>query len=120
MSFTDPEKITINGVETSLPRVIVGKNESAYSSADGLLTLRASSQYGKRTRRMIRLDQSKITADPFIPAQNVKVSESIFLVFDLPPAGYTADEAKKAYAGFAALINASSEKLIVQLLGGES
>lgn len=120
MSFTDPEKITINGVETSLPRVIVGANESTYSSADGLIKLKASSQYGNRTRRMIRLDLAKVTADPFIPAQNVKVSMSSYLVFDLPPAGYTADEAKKAWAGFQTLVNASSEALVVKLLGGES
>lgn len=120
MAFADPQSIKISGVTTSLPRVSVGKNESTYQSSDGLVDLSASSQYGKRTRRVIRVDTSKITADPFIPTQNVKVSMSNYLVFDLPPAGYTAAEAKAVYDGFIEALQANSSKLVTQLLGGES
>lgn len=120
MAFTDPQSIKISGTTTSLPRVSVGKNESTYQSADGLITLSASSQYGKRTRQVIRVDTSKITADPFIPAQNVKVSQSIYLVFDTPPAGYTDAETKSAYDGFIEALQANASKLVTQLLGGES
>lgn len=120
MAFTDPESIKIGASTISLPRVETGKNESGYLSADGNTKLSASSQYGSRTRRVIRVDQSKIAADPFIPANNVKLSMSNYLVFDLPPAGYTAAEAKEVYTGFIELLQASSAKLITQLLGGES
>ena len=120
MAFTDPQSIKISGVTTSLPRVSTGKNESTYQSSDGLIDLSAANQYGSRTRRVIRVDHSKITTDPFIPTQNVKVSMSNYLVFDLPPAGYTNAEAEAIWKGFIEALQASENKLIKALLGGES
>lgn len=120
MAFADPQSVKINGVTTSLPRVSTGKNESTYEDNAGLITLEASSQYGNRTRRVIRINTSKITADPYIPAQNAKVSTSCYLVFDIPPVGYTVEELKKLYEGFVEALGASEKKLITQLLGGES
>jgi hypothetical protein len=120
MSFTDPLSITIGGVTTPLPRVGVEENGSDYQSGDGLLHLSASHDYGKRTRRLLRIDASKITTDPFKPAENVKVSMSNYIVFDLPPAGYTAADALAVYMGFKTLFSATSDLMITKLLGGES
>jgi hypothetical protein len=120
MSFSDPLSVTISGVTTSLPRVSVGKDESEYQSGDGLIELIASHDEGKRTRRVLRINTSKITADPFKPAENVRVSMSNYIVFDVPPAGYTPAEALAVYQGFKALFSASSDAMIVKLLGGES
>lgn len=120
MSFADPQSITISGSAISLPRTSVGDGKSLYTSADGLVTLAAQHAYGKRSRRVLRIDHSKLTSDPFIPANNVKVSMSNYLVFDLPVAGYTAAEAKAVYAGFKGLFTASSDAIIDKLLGGES
>lgn len=120
MSFADPQSITISSVATSLPRTSVGQDKATYTSGDGLISLEASSQYAKRTRRVIRLDHSKITADPFRPTENVKVGTSMYLVFDVPPAGYTAAEIKAIYDGFKGSLAASSDTLITKLLGGES
>jgi len=120
MAFSDPQSVTISGTAISLPRTSVGKNESAYSSSDGLVTLSASHAYGRRTRRVLRLDHAKLTADPFIPAQNTKVSMSNYIVFDVPVAGYTNTEALAVYAGFKAAFTATSDALITKLLGGES
>jgi hypothetical protein len=120
VSFTDPQSVTISGTAISLPRVSTGNGQSSYQSADGLVTLSASSTYGKRTRRVLRLDHSKITSDPFIPAQNTKVSMSNYVVFDIPVAGYTNADAIAVYAGFKAAFTASSDALISKLLGGES
>jgi len=69
---------------------------------------------------VLRVDHSKITSDPFIPAQNTKVSMSNYIVFDLPPAGYTNADALAVYAGLKALYTASTDALISKLLGGES
>jgi hypothetical protein len=80
----------------------------------------ASHQYGKRTRRMFRIDTSKLTSDPFKPSENVKVSMGHYMVFDLPPAGYTNAEALAVYTGFKTLYTASTDALITKLLGGES
>lgn len=120
MAFTDPQSVTISGTAISLPRVSTGNGNSSYTSADGLVTLSASHAYGRRTRRVLRLDHGKITSDPFIPAQNTKVSMSNYLVFDLPPAGYSNTDALAIYAGLKAAFTASSDALIVKLLGGES
>ncbi|DAD52058.1 TPA_asm: coat protein [ssRNA phage Gephyllon.1_3] len=120
MSFTDPLSVTIAAVTTPLPRVSVGDDRSEYQSADGLILLSASHDYGKRTRRVLRIDTSKLTSDPFKPAENVKVSMSNYMVFDTPPAGYPAAEALAVYAGFKALFTASSDAMIIKLLGGES
>jgi len=120
MSFTDPLSITISAVTTPLPRISVGDDKSEYASGDGLIVVQASHQGGKRTRRMLRLDTSKLTADPFRPAENVKVSMSNYMVFDLPPAGYTSTEAFAVYQGFKTLFTASSDAIITKLLGGES
>jgi len=120
MSFADPQTLTISGTAISLPRVSVGEDESEYMSGDGLSKLTASHTYGKRTRRMLRFDTSKITADPFKSTENVKVSMSCYMVFDVPPAGYTPVEALAVYAGFKNQFSATSDLLITKLLGGES
>jgi hypothetical protein len=120
MAFSDPQKIKIGSEEISLPRVATGENKSSYLSADGLVDLSAASAYGNRTRRVLRVDHSKLTADPFIPANNVKVSMSNYIVFDTPPAGYTSAQILEIYKGFKELFTGSSDALIVKLLGGES
>lgn len=120
MAFTDPQSITISGVPISLPRVSSRENASDYLSSDGLVKLVASSAYGRRTRRTLRVDHSKISADVFIPSQNVRQSMSCYIVFDTPASGYTNAEQKAVYDGFKTLITASSDALIVKLLGGES
>jgi len=120
MAFSDPQSITISAVTTPLPRVSTGKDSADYQSADGLIHLSANSAYGRRTRRVLRVDHSKITADPFIPAQNTKVSMSNYIVFDVPVVGYTNAEALAVYAGFKTAFTASSDLLITKLLGGES
>nr|QDH90531.1 MAG: hypothetical protein H2Bulk361266_000002 [Leviviridae sp.] len=120
MSYSDPQTVTISGVAISLPRVSVGKDTSSYLSADGLVRMTAASTYGKRNRRSLRIDHSKISADPFIPATNVKQSMSCYIVFDTPVVGYTAAEALAVYAGFKGQFTAASDALITKLLGGES
>jgi len=120
MAFTDPQSITIAAVPFSLPRVSTGKDTADYQSADGLIHLSASHAYGRRTRRVLRLDHSKITADPFIPAQNSKVSMSTYLVFDTPVAGYSNQQVLDVHTGFKTLWSASSDAIITKLLGGES
>lgn len=120
MAFSDPQSITISAVTTPLPRTSVQANASEYTSADGLIKLSASSTYGRRSRRVLRVDHSKITSDPFLPAQNTKVSMSNYIVFDIPPVGYTNTEALAVYTGFKTLFTATSDALITKLLGGES
>jgi hypothetical protein len=120
MAFSDPQSVTISGTPVSLPRTSTGTNGSEYTSSDGLVKLTANSTYGRRTRRVLRIDHSKITSDPFIPAQNTKVSMSNYIVFDVPVVGYTNTEALAIYTGFKTAFTATSDALITKLLGGES
>lgn len=121
MSLTDPIAVTINAVAISLPRVATGENKSRYISGDGLYQVSASHQYGtQRIRREIRIEASKIAADPFRETQNVERSMSFYWVFDLPEWGYTPVEAKQVSDGFVAYLTASSGAVITKLLGGES
>lgn len=120
MALTDPQTITINAVPFTLPRVTTGDGTATYRDATGLVELVLASTYGKRIRHVFRLNHSKITADPFLPAQNVKVSTSQYMVFDVPIAGYTNTEIIQQFAGLNALVTASGSAVVTKLLGGES
>lgn len=123
MSLSDPLSVTISGVTTSLPRTgdMPGQGDgSVYTSGDGLLKASVSHTSGNRTRRMFRIDASKITADPFKPAENVQVSMANYIVFDLPKAGYSPAEALAVWKGFVGLLTASSDAAVIKFLGGES
>lgn len=120
MAFTDPQSITINAIANSLPRTSSGVNSGIFTKDDGNVKLSVQHQYGKRTRRTIRLDHSKIAADPLISAQSIKYSMSAYLVLDVPITGYTVAEAKQVVDGLVAYLAASTGARITQLLGGEN
>ncbi|DAD50034.1 TPA_asm: coat protein [ssRNA phage Gephyllon.4_19] len=119
MSFSDPQSTTISGTAISLPRVTTGAGTSTYQSADGLVSLTASSSYGKRNRRVLRLDHAKIAADLYT-AENAKFTMSNYIVFDTPSYGYSAAEVLAVWAGFKGTVTATSDLLVTKLLGGES
>lgn len=120
MSFADPQTITISGTTSPLPKVSTEGDETIYQSADGLIQMLASHDAGKRLRHLLRVNHSKLTADPFIPSENVKVSMSCYIVFDVPPVGYTAAEQLAVYTGFKNQFSAASDTVISKLLAGES
>lgn len=120
MAFTDPQSVTIGGVAHSLPRVSSGVNQGSFTTNDGLVKLTVSSQYGKRTRRTLRLEHSKIAPDPLISSQNVKFSMSTYIVTDTPVTGYSVSEAKAVVDALVAYLAASTGARITQLLGGEN
>jgi len=122
MALPDPQSITISGTTIPLPRTFAEGDESVYTSSDGLVKLSVSHAPAKggRTRRLLRIDHSKLTSDPFKPSENVKVNTAQYVVFDVPPAGYTNTEILAVYTGFKTLYTASTDALITKLLGGES
>jgi len=118
--FTDPQSVTINAVATSLPRVSSGANTSTYKTADGLVAFAISSQYGKRVRRMVRLDSSKIATDPLAAGQSIPVSMSAYLVVDIPLIGYSNAEQKYYVDALTGWLTASSGANVTKVLGGEN
>lgn len=118
--FADPQSVTISGTTSSLPRISNGTNSGTFKSNDGTVTMKVSHTYGRRNRRVIRLDQEKISADPYLPSTNVKVGMGAYLVVDAPPAGFTVAEQKAVIDGFIAALTATSGALITKFLGGEN
>jgi hypothetical protein len=119
VAFADPQSVTINAVANSLPRISSGVNTGAFQKDDTTVALSVSHQYGKRTRRQLRLDHSKIAADVFT-SDNVKYSMSAYLVVDIPETGYTVAEQKQIVDALTAYLTASSGARVTQLLGGEN
>jgi len=122
VSFTEPLSLTVSGTTIALPRVSVGDRKSEYMSGDGLYEIIASHEGGKskRFRRTLRLNTTKLAADPMRDDVNVERSMSLYMVFDLPPVGFSATEAFALYTGFKTMIIANSDIQITKLLGGES
>lgn len=115
--FTDPQSVTVNAVPISLPRVAVGDQVATYRSADEAVQMRVSHQSTKgRKRRMVRLDQTIIAADP-LTAENVSQKAGVYLVVDEPNIGFT--DAQLDYL-VDALVAWLSSANIAKLLGGES
>lgn len=120
LSFTDPQTVTINSVAQTLPRVSVGVNTSSYSKDDGNVKLTVSHAYGKRNRRTVRIDFSKIAADPLISAQNIKYNMAAYAVFDTPVTGFTVAEAKQIVDALTGFLTATSGSNVTKILGGEN
>lgn len=122
MSLADPQTVTIGGTTSPLPRTSTEGDDTIYSSADGLIKLRIAHSLtgGKRARRMIRIDQSKLSADPTKPAENISVGMGIHVVFDVPPNGFTVAEQLALWVGLKTQITASSDAIVSKVLAGES
>jgi hypothetical protein len=120
MSYADPQSVTINAVPISMPRTSQGDGTGKFQSADGLTSQTVSHQYGKRTRRVFRVDVKKSVSDPVIPSQNATANFAAYLVLDCPTFGYTVTEQKQVVDGMLAALTASTGAKITQLLGGEA
>jgi hypothetical protein len=89
-------------------------------SSDGNVKMSVSHQYGKRTRRNVRVDFRKVAADPFSSGFNKEYTGSVYLVIDHPPVGFTATELKDYIVGIAGALTGSSAALTTKVLGGEN
>lgn len=120
MSFSDPQSVTVNAIAIPLPRTGSGDSQGTFKSTDGQTVLSVSSSYGRRTRRTLRLSQSKIVSDPLTPSQFMPVSMSTYIVVDTPVNGYTVTEAKQVVDALVAYLSATTGARVTQLLGGEN
>lgn len=87
--FADPQVVTVNTVAQSMPRIKLGSSDATYRTADETFQMRISHQTTKsRTRRMVRLDQTVIAADP-LTTNNYSQTAGVYLVIDEPKFGFT-------------------------------
>lgn len=117
--FVDPQSVTVDAVANSLPRVAVGDRTATYSNGDDSLTLTISHTASNRgrVRRVARLDFSEISADPFLPSQNLAVSGSAYLVIDEPLNGFTDAELLTKVKALRDWLNDAN---VTKILAGES
>ncbi len=120
MAFADTQSVTISGSTIALPRTSSGENTSSYLSSDGNVKLTVSHSYGKRTRRLLRLDHRKVAADPLNAAQNLNYSMSFSIVADVPPVGYSPTDVKAIWDALLVQLAAASAADTVKFFGGEN
>lgn len=120
MAYADPQSVTVGGTAVSLPRTASGVNTGGFSAADANTKLTVSHQYGKRTRRQVRLDLKKIAPDPLISSTNILYSMSAYLVVDTPVTGYTNAEVVNAIKALTDWLTASTNANATKLVGGEN
>jgi len=118
--LADPQTVTINSVANTLPRTASGVNEGIFTKDDANVKLTVKHTYGKRTRRVARLDFRKIAADPLISAQNIVYSMAAYLVVDTPVTGFTVAEVKQIVDALTLWLTTSTGANTTKVLGGES
>lgn len=120
MAIADPQTITVNAVPNTLYRVGTGMNQGLFQRDDASLSLKFSHNIGKRKKRLIRVDMTKVAADPFLAGVNNKYTASCWLATDTPDVGFTNTEVKQLVDGFIAYLSAGSGAVVTKVLGGES
>lgn len=120
MAYADPQTVTVSTVAKTLARTGSGLTSGVFQSADGMYRLDVTHELGKRQRHTVRLTETKISADAFVPTNNTRSSTSAYFVVNMPNVGYTAAEAKAIGDALTAVLAASSGAFIAKLIGGES
>jgi len=121
MALADPQTVTIASNAQSLPRVSVSENKSIYSKDDGTVDLTVTHTHGKvRSRPSVRLDYSKIAADPLMAGVNREVGVSIGFWIDKPNVGLTPAEIKDVATALTSWLTASTGANLTKIIGGEN
>lgn len=121
MALSDPQSVTIGGTATSLPRTEQNGGSAVYSKDDGTVVLKINHSKGKtRTRRSVRLDLTKVVADPYASGISRPVGMSAFVNVDVPNLGLTLAEQKDLVTALVTALTASSGALLTKILGGEN
>jgi hypothetical protein len=118
MSLTEPADVALDDGATSFFLVSREAQRAVYRSSTGKYEIVVSHQEGKRNRRNLRLNVVETTADPFVPAENVEVSYSAYLVVDMPIAGFSNTDVNTCITGLMAWL--ASGTVTNQFLRGES
>jgi hypothetical protein len=108
MAWADPQSFDFGAGAVSFNRISAGINSGAFQLLDGTKKFTVSHAYGKRVRRVARLDWRKIAPDPLQPATNVPYTMSCYVVLDVPVDGFSVAEQKALWTGLYGNLNAST------------
>jgi len=114
--LADPQ--TVNAL--SHARVPGPPTGGAFAVADGSSKLTVNHSYGKVNRRVIRLDNKKLVADVYNPADYVDAAMEVHLVIGTPKQGYTVTEQKDQVLALCTFLSASSAANLIKIIAGES
>lgn len=116
--FSDPQSVTINAVANSLPATSRNADSSVYTKDDGSVKMTIGHRYlAERNRFTVRLDQSKIAADPLTSSNNKVYGQSVYIVIDKPTVGYSNAEARDLALALTGFLTGAN---ILKVLGGET
>lgn len=88
MALADPQTITVNTVGKTCNRIKSDGFRSEYATADEEYKFTVSHQESKnRTRRMVRIDQRVVAADPLTSVNEYKTL-GVYCVIDEPEYGF--------------------------------
>jgi hypothetical protein len=119
--FTDPQSLTkTGGTAVSLPRTSSADNSGQFRTDSGALVMQISHTYGKRDRHVLRIVDTKTTADPLSTGSSFIASATVQVTVDLPKVGYTITEAQAIIGALTTWLTASTGANPIKLLGGES
>lgn len=121
MAFADPQSITIDGVTSSLPRILTKTGQGLFTSADGNVQIEVIPKNAGNTKvRTIRLRTKKITSDPLVGTTNIRVSDLVSLTVIRPLDGYSDAEIVKQVVGLLTYLTASTNANLIKLVAGEN
>lgn len=92
MAFSDPQVLTIDAVQVELPRVETAGRSSVYEDLGTNSRLRIAHANGRRIRRTVRLDISKVDLDAYNSTLSKPYSMSAGFYVDVPLLGFTLTE----------------------------
>lgn len=116
--FADPQEVTIDSVEKTLPRVKQEPTKATYATSDELWSLTISHlRGGNRTRTMARLDQRAIVADP-LGGPNDFDTVGVYLVIDRPDFGFSNAQVSQIVAGLTGWL--AGDGVVNKLFGRET
>lgn len=88
--LSDPQSLVLNSSTLSVPAIGRGLDSSQYRATSAITNLvgdisfSVSHSYKRRNRFVVRMDFSTNTSDPFVPANYVRTSASVYVVIDAP------------------------------------
>lgn len=92
MAFADPQTLTVNSIAKTLNKVSSEGSRTVYATDDEIYKMTISHQESKnRTRRMVRVDQRVVAADPLTSVNEYKTL-GFYFVIDEPEFGFTDTE----------------------------
>lgn len=116
MAFSDPQTITINTVDKTCNRIKSDGYKSEYATTDEAVKFTLSHQESKkRTRRMARVDQRVVAADPLTSVNEYK-DLGVYLVIDEPEYGFSDAEVDYLVQALTAWLTTAN---VTKLLGNE-